>query len=622
MDTDARIRRFVPLQRLPKALQDEAVRHAEIRTCEPGELLYDEGHDDEFVYYLLAGTVDLLWHGKISRTVSASHKLALQPLDPPGRRRHGVRAADAVTIALFRRAQLDRLVATADSHSGSELEVAEIAATRSSDWMIRMLQSELFAVLPATNIQKIFALMEQVSLQNDEVVIEQGTPGDYYYVIEQGYCEVSRSIAYGRGHIHLADLGPGAAFGEEALISNKPRNASVTMLSDGLLMRLAKHDFVELILKEVLHPIDFDNARQQVADGAVWLDIRYPEEHDKSAFAGSENIPVNMLRLQSNRLRKDFRYIICGDDVEQCPIAAFLLGERGFEVLYLNETIAAVAAREPQLVATPQRAALPAPAAEDFAFPGTVVSLDQPAQEVPMEGHQDNINPLDNTITRIAALSTRAEAEADMHDTTPVENYADTFTGRQLAEILGELKDQHELLAPSAAPATTQAPTLPEELLSPAVPRTLDAADDIVRDALSVLMQEVEAKLRRHIALEVEAQTQAVAADYRQKLSRMRELTNEEIRQREHKIRQSFSIQYADKEQLLRSYYKKLIALANKISKQKAQLREAKEQFELRMTSFSKLHREVESMRQLMADQIVYMDEQAIDEIPPLAASL
>lgn len=310
MDIDTHIRAFVPLQRLPKPLQDRAVQLAEVRSYARGQVVYPQGHIDDLVYYLLAGTIELIYHGKITRTLSATHKAALRPLDPPGRKRYSVRAVDNAKLVVFRRNMLDRLVSEADldgQHVSDELEVSEIATARSSDWMIRMLQSELFSVLPATNIQRIFAHMEQVSYKADQVVIQQGAPGDYYYVIESGYCEVSRSIAAGRGQIHLADLGPGMAFGEEALIANRARNATVTMLSDGQLMRLGKQDFVELILSKVLRPTSFAAARPQIGDGGVWLDIRYPEEHSAGALAGSENIPVNMLRLQSNRLRKDFQ---------------------------------------------------------------------------------------------------------------------------------------------------------------------------------------------------------------------------------------------------------------------------------------------------------------------------
>ena len=109
--------------------------------------------------------------------MSATHKAALRPLDPPGRKRYSVRAVDNAKLVIFRRNMLDRLVSEADvagQNVSDELEVSEIATARSSDWMIRMLQSELFSVLPATNIQRIFAHMEQVSCKADQVVVQQG----------------------------------------------------------------------------------------------------------------------------------------------------------------------------------------------------------------------------------------------------------------------------------------------------------------------------------------------------------------------------------------------------------------------------------------------------------------
>ena len=98
----------------------------------------------------------------------------------------------------------------------------------------------------------------------------------------------------------------------------------------------------------------------------------------------------------------------------------------------------------------------------------------------------------------------------------------------------------------------------------------------------------------------------------------MHELNNEELRQKEIQIRDRYVAQYSEKEQLVRTYYKKLIALANKISRQKAQLQEAKKQFESKLASANQLYREVEEMRNLLSDQIVYMEEQALEDIPQL----
>ena len=52
--------------------------------------------------------------------------------------------------------------------------MSDIASEKSSNWMIKMLQSELFERLPATNIQKVFGRMERINVAADEVVVEQG----------------------------------------------------------------------------------------------------------------------------------------------------------------------------------------------------------------------------------------------------------------------------------------------------------------------------------------------------------------------------------------------------------------------------------------------------------------
>ena len=618
MDNDAHIRAFVPLHRLPRADQDKAVQLAEIRSYSRGQVVYAQGHADDLVYYLLAGTIELVYHGKITRTLSATHKAALRPLDPPGRKRYSVRVVDDAKIVVFRRAMLDRLVGEAESTdevNTDELEVSEIATARSSDWMIRMLQSELFSVLPATNIQRIFARMEQVDLKADTVVMQQGSAGDYYYVIERGYCEVSRSIAAGRGQIHLADLGPGMAFGEEALIANRPRNATVTMLSDGLLMRLGKHDFYELILSQVLHPISYEAARDQIGNGGVWLDVRYPEDHAAGALLGSENIPVNMLRLQSSRLRKDFQYFVCGDDVDQCTIGAFLLAERGFDVAYLNEMLATVGERYPDLITRPHLAH-DATNVTVVNFPGA--EMLRPDDDLDDSKAGRDINPMENTLNRIAGLSTYAEANKAMHDTTPTDQFTDTATGRTLADIIDELEQEHDDLAPLKGAHVALSSMEMDRDLSPGSAASSTVRNEAPSDAISVLLAEMETRLRSEVAKAVDAKSALLAVEYQTKLARMRELNSEELRQKEINIRERYVAQYSEKEQLVRTYYKKLIALANKISRQKAQLQEAKKQFESKLASANQLYREVEEMRNLLSDQIVYMEEQALEDIPQL----
>src|SRR5690606_40893977 len=100
--------------------------------------------------------------------------------------------------------------------------------------------------------QAIFMRMQRVDYQAGETVIKQGDEGDYFYVIVKGKCLVMRETPLNKQGIRLAELGMGDTFGEEALISDARRNATVTMLTPGALMRLAKEDFRTLLNEPML----------------------------------------------------------------------------------------------------------------------------------------------------------------------------------------------------------------------------------------------------------------------------------------------------------------------------------------------------------------------------------
>ena len=51
-------------------------------------------------------------------------------------------------------------------------------------------------------------------------MIKQGDEGDYFYVIVDGRCVVTRETPLNREGVKLAELGGGDTFGEEALISD------------------------------------------------------------------------------------------------------------------------------------------------------------------------------------------------------------------------------------------------------------------------------------------------------------------------------------------------------------------------------------------------------------------
>ena len=90
-----------------------------------------------------------------------------------------------------------------------------------------------FAQLPPAHIDELLRRFERVGAARGEVVIREGDEGDYYYVIESGRFQVERLV--GGADVVLAELRAGDAFGEEALVSEAKRNATVTALTDGQL---------------------------------------------------------------------------------------------------------------------------------------------------------------------------------------------------------------------------------------------------------------------------------------------------------------------------------------------------------------------------------------------------
>jgi rhodanese-related sulfurtransferase len=219
----------------------------------------------------------------------------------------------------------------------ADLEAEDGAANEddSSDWMTMMLRSEIFHRIPPSNIQAVFMRMKPLPVSEGEVVIKQGDDGDYYYFIQKGRCVVTHSTKSGK-EIKLAELEAGTGFGEEALISDNKRNANVTMLTDGTLMRMAKQDFVELLKAPVLKNLDYARAKEMVAKGAVWLDVRLESEHKNVAIPASMNIPLYLLRIKSRNLDHNIKYIVYCDTGRRSSSAAYLLSERGYDAYFLE----------------------------------------------------------------------------------------------------------------------------------------------------------------------------------------------------------------------------------------------------------------------------------------------
>jgi rhodanese-related sulfurtransferase len=202
--------------------------------------------------------------------------------------------------------------------------------------MTMLLQTKAFHKIPPANIQAIFMRMQQINYKSGDVVLKQGTDGDYFYVLTRGKALVTRETPLNKEGIKLADLNMGDTFGEEALISDAKRNATVTMTSAGSVMRLGKEDFNRLLNEPMLDWVSMSEAEQVIADGGQWLDVRLPSEFENQHQDGAINIPLYFIRLKINTLDQSQKYVVCCDTGRRSSAGAYILSERGFQAYVLR----------------------------------------------------------------------------------------------------------------------------------------------------------------------------------------------------------------------------------------------------------------------------------------------
>jgi len=336
------IRQLIPIGDLSPSAQIEVIEAAKILQFKKKKFVFKERDEDHYSFYILAGELELIANHHVHNTMvggAENARYALAQLQP---RQFSAKAKTPVTILRLDRSALDRLMVhegnkeTETGATSEEMGVSRIEEEDSGDWMTRMLQSDLFARLPMSNIQQLFAFLEPVVFETGDTVIKQGEPGDNYYIIQEGTCEVTRVPGEGKEPVKLAELTVGDSFGEEALLTDATRNATVTMLSDGVLMQLNKDSFVDLIKKPSLSSLSFNQATEVINEGGEWIDVRFAEEFKASHIGTSANIPLNLLRAQIDEFSHDKHYVLYCDTGGRSSAAAFLLTKDGFHVSYLE----------------------------------------------------------------------------------------------------------------------------------------------------------------------------------------------------------------------------------------------------------------------------------------------
>jgi len=332
------LKTFAPLDGLKRENIAALAKKVSIRTMSAGRYLFKEGDTDKRKVWLVSGMVELREGERTVGMIRGGTTDARNPLSPTLPRAVSARAVDEISYLTIDSELLDVMITwdQTGTYEVEELQAQLNGGANGDDWMTTLLQTRSFHRIPPANIQAIFMRMQRVPYMAGDVIIKQGDEGDYFYVIVKGQCVVTRETPLNRDGIKLAELSVGDTFGEEALIAEAKRNATITMQTDGVLMRLAKDDFRELMNEPLLQWANYDQARDIVARGGRWLDVRLPSEHQNLSIEGSLNIPLYFIRLKLSTLDPKTPYVVYCDTGRRSSAAAYILVERGFDAYVLR----------------------------------------------------------------------------------------------------------------------------------------------------------------------------------------------------------------------------------------------------------------------------------------------
>ncbi|MDA9003940.1 cyclic nucleotide-binding domain-containing protein [bacterium] len=319
-----------PYSELTDELKQQALAHVAVKEYSKGALIFQRGRPSSFLHYLVEGSVDLIDANFDSETINAVDRHFFLDTQVAPNTKSAV-AKTPVTMLAVERDYLDLLMMW-----NSQAKANQPAPTfdNDSDWMSGLIDSPLLGNIPPAHLQQLFSRFELIEAKKGVPVIRQGELGEFFYVVRQGQVNVSA--------VHCSVdvmLNEGEFFGEESLIADTPRNATVTPVEDGWLMRLSKKDFKSLLEEPVINYMSYRELIDYAASDQTLqiLDVRLSVEYKHHHLPGSLNIPLQKLRGRVSHLSQNCLYLITSDAGRRAEVAAHLLCQAGLQSVILRD---------------------------------------------------------------------------------------------------------------------------------------------------------------------------------------------------------------------------------------------------------------------------------------------
>ncbi len=332
-----KLRQLAPLSLVKSDTLDFIIKYSKVyRTQKDADLTGEVDNPAQYVF-LLDGTIAILQEGAVVSHIDHQHDIAKYQINHVDPKKFRVVATTDVAYVTISKREFDMSVNWQQVGGYEVEEISADDAHQEQDWMSRFLRNPVFYKIPSDNLQTLFHRLKPIKVTTGDVIVSQGETGDYFYVLASGACQVIRQFTTDSRPMVVAELAPGDLFGEEALIVGSPRNATVKATQDGVIMRLAKSDFLKLVNEPSTTWIKYgDAARMIKAQQANLIDVRLPSEFQKSRINQSCNLPLPILRRKLTQLKNDKPYIVYCEAGKESQAAAFILEQHGYVVHVLK----------------------------------------------------------------------------------------------------------------------------------------------------------------------------------------------------------------------------------------------------------------------------------------------
>ncbi len=187
-------------------------------------------------------------------------------------------------------------------------------------WLTRFLSSRMMVGLSQAHWQRLLKDARPFAVSTGETVINYGAVGEACFIVESGL-----------GHVHrqgrtLRWLGPGDFFGEDAILSNRFRNADITALEPMRLHAIAADTFVQVAVPGLVPMVE-------QATGGVRLNVGADEE------LGARRVDVHAIRELIETLDPAENYFFVGGRLSDRRLCAFLLRQQGLQASVVAQTM-------------------------------------------------------------------------------------------------------------------------------------------------------------------------------------------------------------------------------------------------------------------------------------------